>query len=302
MIKNLQRDFVGYGPTPPHAAWPGDARVAVNFVINYEEGSEYSIGDGDGRSEAALTEVSAARVPVGDRDLSAESMYEYGSRAGIWRVARQFTERSLPATAFGCAVAFERNPLVAQLVRDNDWDVCCHGLRWIEHYRLDERTERRTIAEAVASIRRTTGERPLGWYCRYAPSQHTRRILIEEGGFLYDSDSYADDLPFWVDVDGHAHLVVPYSLVTNDVKILSGTLTSHDFFTILRDAFDVLRAEGRTHPKMMSVGIHPRLLGHPARIGGLARFMDYVLESQDAWICRRADIARHWVETVPPTF
>jgi allantoinase len=302
MIKNLQRDFVGYGPTPPHAAWPGDARVAVNFVINYEEGSEYSIGDGDGRSEVALTEVSAARVPVGDRDLSAESMYEYGSRAGIWRVARQFMERGLPATAFGCAVAFERNPLVAQLVRDNDWDVCCHGLRWIEHYRLDERTERRTIAEAVASIRRTTGERPLGWYCRYAPSQHTRRILIEEGGFLYDSDSYADDLPFWVDVDGHAHLVVPYSLVTNDVKILSGTLTSHDFFTILRDAFDVLRAEGRTHPKMMSVGIHPRLLGHPARIGGLARFMDYVQESQDAWICRRADIARHWVETVPPTF
>jgi peptidoglycan/xylan/chitin deacetylase (PgdA/CDA1 family) len=273
----------------------------VNFVINYEEGSEYSIGDGDGRSEGALIEVSAPRVPVGDRDLSAESMYEYGSRAGIWRVARQFTERGLPATAFGCAVAFERNPFVAKLVRDNRWDVCCHGLRWVEHYLLDEQTERRMISEAVASLTRTTGERPLGWYCRYAPSERTRRILIEEGGFLYDSDSYADDLPFWVNVDGHAHLVVPYSLVTNDVKILSGSLTSWDFFTILRDAFDVLRAEGRTHPKMMSVGIHPRLLGHPARIGGLARFMDYVQKVDDVWVARRTDIARHWLATVPRT-
>ena len=301
MFNNLQRDFVGYGPTPPNPTWPGGARVAINFVINYEEGSEYSIGDGDGRSEGALTEVSAPRVPIGDRDLSAESMYEYGSRAGIWRVARQFTERGLPATAFGCAVAFERNPFVANLVRDNRWDVCCHGLRWVEHYLLDEQTERGMVREAVASLTRTTGERPLGWYCRYAPSERTRRILIEEGGFLYDSDSYADDLPFWVNVDGHAHLVVPYSLVTNDVKILSGTLTSWDFFTILRDAFDVLRAEGRTQPKMMSIGIHPRLLGHPARIGGLARFMDYVQRVDDVWITRRADIARHWFETVPPT-
>jgi peptidoglycan/xylan/chitin deacetylase (PgdA/CDA1 family) len=300
MMKNLERDFVGYGPTPPDAAWPNDARVAVNFVINYEEGSEYSIGDGDGRSEGALTEVAGARVPVGERDLSAESMYEYGSRAGIWRIARQFTQRGLPATAFACALAIERNPMVAQLVRDNQWDVCCHGLRWIEHYLLDEEVERRMVSEAVASLVRTVGDRPLGWYCRYAPSSRTRRILVEEGGFLYDSDSYADDLPFWVNVDGRAHLVVPYSLVTNDVKILAGNLTSADFFAILRDAFDVLRGEGRTHPKMMSVGIHPRLLGHPARIGGLSRFMDYVQEAEDAWVCRRADIARHWARHCPP--
>ncbi|WP_210483870.1 polysaccharide deacetylase family protein [Microvirga antarctica] len=299
MIQNLKRDFIGYGPTPPKVAWPKGARIAVNFVINYEEGSEYSVGDGDGRSESALTEVSAARVPAGARDLSAESMYEYGSRAGIWRVARQFTERGLPATAFGCALAFERNPHVASLVRDNDWDVCCHGMRWVEHYLLDAENERRMISDAVASLERTIGVRPLGWYCRYAPSERTRRFLIEEGGFLYDSDSYADDLPFWVEVDGHAHLVVPYSLVTNDVKILSGTLTSADFFTMLRDAFDVLLAEGRSHPKMMSIGIHPRLLGHPARIGGLARFMDYVMRVEDAWICRRADIATHWATHYP---
>lgn len=300
MINNLQRDFIGYGPTPPHAAWPNAARVAVNFVINYEEGSEYSVGDGDAHSESALTEVSGRRVPKGDRDLSAESMYEYGSRAGVWRVARQFTERGLPATVFGCAVAFERNPHVAALVRDNEWDVCCHGLRWVEHYLLDEATERRIIAEAVSSVTKSIGTRPLGWYCRYAPSDRTRRILVEQGGFLYDSDSYADDLPFWVDVAEQSHLVVPYSLVTNDVKILFGTLTSADFFEMLKDAFEVLRDEGKTHPKMMSVGIHPRLLGHPARIGGLARFMDYVMEAEDAWVCRRAEIAQHWVANFSP--
>jgi peptidoglycan/xylan/chitin deacetylase (PgdA/CDA1 family) len=214
-------------------------------------------------------------------------------------VARQFTERRLPLTVFGCALAFERNPHVAALVGANDWDVCCHGYRWIEHYLLDPATEQRMIADAVASVTKTIGYRPLGWYCRYAPSEQTRHILAEDGGFLYDSDSYADDLPFWVKVDGRAHLVVPYSLVTNDVKILSGTLTSRDFFELLRDAFEVLREEGRTRPKMMSVGIHPRLLGHPARIGGLATFLDHLLKSGDAWICRRADIARHWIARFP---
>lgn len=301
MQQHLQRDFVGYGPTPPHAAWPDGARVAVNFVMNYEEGSEYSIGDGDGRSEKALTEVAGARVPVGERDLAAESMYEYGSRAGVWRLARLFVERDLPLTVFGCAVAFERNPDVAALVRARNWDVCAHGHRWVEHYLLAEADERRLIADAVASFRRTIGEQPLGWYCRYSASLNTRRLLIEQGGFLYDSDSYADDLPYWVRVGERPHLVVPYSMVTNDVKILSGGLATGDaFFALLKDAFDVLVAEGRERPKMMSVGMHPRLLGHPARVAGLAQFLDYVQASGAAWVCRRGDIARHWVDRFPP--
>jgi peptidoglycan/xylan/chitin deacetylase (PgdA/CDA1 family) len=299
MQQNLERDFIGYGPNPPHPDWPGGARVAVNFVLNYEEGSEYSFDNGDERSEKSLTEVAAPRVPEGVRDLSAESMYEYGSRAGIWRVARQFTARRLPLTVFGCAVAFERNPHVAELVRAQGWDVCCHGYRWVEHYLLDAQAERLAIRQAVASLSRTIGSAPLGWYCRYAPSERTRHFLVEQGGFLYDSDSYADDLPFWVRVEGKAHLVIPYSLVTNDVKMLSGGLGGGDFFDMLRDAFDVLCDEGKTAPKMMSVGIHPRLLGHPARIGGLSRFLDYVAASGEAWICRRADIARHWIDRFP---
>ncbi|CAH1654571.1 MULTISPECIES: polysaccharide deacetylase family protein [unclassified Chelatococcus] len=300
MHKHLQRDFVGYGQNPPHAAWPNEARVAVNFVLNYEEGSEYAIDDGDGRSEKALTEVLAPRVPEGARDLAAESMYEYGSRAGVWRVARQFTERGLPLTVFGCALAFERNPAVAALVRDSGWDVCGHGQRWVEHYLMEREAERAAIRAAVASMTATVG-RPLGWYCRYAASINTRKILMEEGGFLYDSDSYADDLPYWVDVDGVPQLVVPYTMVTNDAKILANAVSSgEEFFSMLRDAFDVLRDEGRTHPKMMSVGIHPRILGQPARIAGLARFLDHVTAASDAWICGRADIARHWRERFPP--
>ena len=296
---HLARDFVGYGPCPPDAAWPGGARVAVNFVLNYEEGSEYSLADGDGRSETTLTEVASPRVPEGARDLSAESMYEYGSRAGVWRVARQFIARDLPLTVFGCALALERNPLVAAMIVERDWDVCCHGNRWIEHYLLEPAEERRSIHEAIRSVTRSVGKRPEGWYCRYAPSEHTRRFLVEAGGFLYDSDSYADDLPFWVRVESRSHLVIPYSLVTNDVKILSGGLSGTDFFELLRDAFDVLREEGATSPRMMSVGMHPRLLGHPARIGGLSRFLDYVGKDGGAWICRRSDIVRHWMERFP---
>jgi peptidoglycan/xylan/chitin deacetylase (PgdA/CDA1 family) len=291
-----RRDFVGYGPNPPDPAWPGGARLAVNFVINYEEGSEYSIGDGDGRSEATLTEVAAPRVPVGDRDLASESMYEYGSRVGIWRIARLFQERGLPATVFGCAQAIARNPQVAALIRQTRWDVCCHGNRWIEHYKLTPDEEREQIQLAVRSLVETTGERPLGWYCRYAPSVRTREILVEEGGFLYDSDAYNDELPYWVQVSGRQHLVVPYSLVTNDVKLMGTHGTTSAFFEMLKDAFDVLYAEGATHPKMMSVGIHPRILGHPARIAGLARFMDLVAGTPGVWTTGRVDIARHWAE------
>lgn len=289
------RNFVGYGPVPPHAHWPGGARIALNFVLNYEEGSEYSIEDGDGRSESALTEVAAPRVPTGARDLAAESMYEYGSRAGVWRIARQFIQRDLPLTVFGCALAFERNPEVAGLVRQQGWDVCAHGNRWAEHYLMDEETERTQIRAAVDSMTRTIGRRPEGWYCRYSASENTRRLLIEEGGFVYDSDSYADDLPYWVGVADRQHLVVPYTMVNNDAKILSSHISNgEDFFAMLRDAFDVLHGEGRERPRMMSVGMHPRVLGHPARTAGLARFLDYVTAAEDVWICRRIDIARHW--------
>ncbi len=240
----LDRDFVGYAGAPPHADWPNGARIALNFVLNYEEGSEYSLGDGDGRSETALTEVSAPRVPVGDRDLASESMYEYGTRVGFWRIARLFSEHQLPVTVFGCALALERNPPAAQFIASQRWDVCCHGWRWIEHYRLTEDEERQQIRMAVESLQRTIGERPLGWYCRYAPSTATRRLLVEEGGFLYDSDSYNDELPYWRTVAGRQHLVVPYSLVTNDVKLTAGLFTGDDFFVLLKNAFDVLYAEG----------------------------------------------------------
>ena len=295
------RDLIGYGPNPPRVEWPGGALLALNFVLNYEEGSEYAIGDGDGRSESALTEVAAPRVPVGERDLAAESMYEYGSRAGFWRIARLFAKHAMPLTVFGCAQALERNPAAAAFIRDADWDVCCHGWRWVEHYKLTESEERAHIARAVASLQATMGHRPLGWYCRYAPSVRTRRLLVEEGGFLYDSDAYNDDLPYWVRVDGRAHLVVPYSLVTNDVKLANGLVTAEQFFTSLKDACEVLVAEGRERPKMMSVGIHPRLLGHPSRCAGLARFLDYVVERRDVWLGRRIDIARHWMARFPPS-
>ncbi len=296
------RDFVGYGAEPPDADWPGGARVAVQFVINYEEGSEYSIPEGDGRTETGLAEVAGGRVPPGERDLAMESMYEYGSRVGVWRIIRLFEERGLPATFFACALALERNPAVAEALVRNGYDVCCHGWRWIEHYKLDAETEREHIARAVASIERTTGARPLGWYCRYGPSVNTRRLVVEEGGFLYDSDAYNDELPYWTAVDGAPHLVVPYSLDANDLKFSPGgnLMTGDDFFTYLREGFDLLYAEGAERPKMMSIGLHPRVIGRPSRAAAIARFLDYLIGIDDVWICRRLDIARHWIDRHPP--
>jgi allantoinase len=291
-----ERDFVGYGRNPPDPRWPGGARLALNFVINYEEGSEIAISNGDADDEVTLTEVSEPIVPSGVADHAARSMFEYGSRVGWWRLYRLFTERGIKPTIFACAVALERNREAAAAIREAELDFLCHGWRWIEHYRLDEETERRHIADAVASLQQTLGERPLGWYCRYGPSDNTRRLLIEEGGFLYDSDTYNDELPYWVDdgKGGH-HLVVPYSLTNNDGQYARGAIaTSGQFFEFLKDAFDMLYAEGATHPKMMSVGLHCRLVGHPARAAGLARFLDYVASFEDVWITRRLDIARHW--------
>lgn len=291
----IERDLIGYGRNPPDPSWPGDARLALNFVINVEEGSERSVGDGDDVSECHLTEVTASAVPAGERDLGAESMFEYGSRVGFWRLHRLFEQHRVPVTAFACSRALERNPEIASAIAESGWDVCGHGERWVEHYRLDIDEERRQIRAAIETTQRMIGERPHGWYCRYAPSVNTRRLIVEEGGFLYDSDAYNDELPYWTRVDGKDHLVVPYTLTNNDVKLGRGMIgTAGQFFELLRDAFDVLYAEGADSPKMMSVGLHPRVIGHPARSLGLARFLDHVAGHSNVWTCRRVDIARHW--------
>src|SRR5438067_13506935 len=299
----MTRDFVGYGAEPPHAQWPGDARIAVNFVINFEEGSELSYPAGDGFSEGGLTEMLGADLGVTGRDLAAESMFEYGARVGFWRLHRIFTRFGVPVTIFGCARAFEANPPAAAAIATSDWDICSHGYRWTNHPGLPEDEERRQIAAAVELIRQTTGKTPLGWYCRYAPSENTRRLLVEHGGFLYDSDTYNDELPYWVRVSARPHLVVPYSLTANDSKFgRGGFFTADDYFTFVKDGFDVLYREGRTQPKMMSLGLHLRLIGHPSRAAGLERALDYMARHNGVWFTRRLDIARHWVAThpVPP--
>lgn len=295
------RDFVGYADRPPTIRWPNNAGVAVNFVLNYEEGSEYSIANGDGRSETALIEVNAARVPQGSRDLASESMYEYGSRVGFWRIARLFRERDLPLTVFAAAMALERNGEVARAIAETDWDVVAHGYRWVEHYHLDEATEREHIAKAYTSITQSVGRAPQGWYCRYSPSEHTRRLVVEHGGYSYDSDAYNDEVPYWLSVNGTPHMVIPYSLVTNDAKLLAGggIENAADYAQFLIDTFEVLAEEGRTTPRMMSVGLHPRVIGHPGRIAGLVKFIDHLAKSDSAWIARRADIAAHWRSAVP---
>jgi allantoinase len=262
----MTRDFVGYGPLPPHANWPGGARIAVNFVINFEEGSEPS-WDADGFSEGGLTE-SASVDPgmAGRRDLGAESKFEYGSRVGWWRLYRTFTKYKIPVTLFACAKALEANPPAAEAIAATDWDICGHGYRWIKHFELDEAEERRQIAAAVALIKKTTGKPTLGWYCRYAPSENTRRIVAE----------------------------------TNDVKFGRGVFgPGEDFFAYLRDAFDVLYDEGAARPRMLSIGLHMRIVGHPGRAKALMRFIEYIQAKDKVWICRREDIARHWIATHP---
>ena len=298
------RDLVGYGANPPHPKWPGDAKIALQIVLNYEEGSEYSIPDGDDTSEIYLREVPGSTMGKGMRDLQVESVYEYGSRAGFWRLMRLFKEKDIQVTIFGAALALERNPAAAEAIVDAGYDICCHGWRWIGYHLLDEAEEREHIQKAVASLKKLTGDRPLGWYCRYAPSVNTRRLVVEEGGFLYDSDAYNDDLPYWVEVKGKSHLAIPYTLDNNDMKycVAPGFNSGNDFYTYLKDAFDVLYAEGETSPKMMSVGLHARLAGKPGRIAALARFIDYVQGHDRVWICRRLDIAKHWIEHHPSPF
>jgi allantoinase len=290
------RDLVGYGATPPDPRWPGGARVAVQFVINYEEGAENSVLNGDARSEAFLSEmVGAASHP--DRAMAMESLYEYGARAGFWRLHRLFTERALPVTVFGVARALEMNPAAVDAMLAADWEIASHGLRWIDYQSVPGAVERAHIAEAVALHTRLTGTRPLGWY-QGRTSPNTARLVAEEGGFTYEADSYADDLPYWDRRYAKPQLIVPYALDANDMKFVSqnGFTEADQFFRYLRDTFEQLRSEGG---RMMSIGLHARIAGRPARALALAKFLDHVIASGDAWVARRIDIARHWMEVHP---
>jgi putative urate catabolism protein len=289
------RDMVGYGRQPPHPRWPDHARLALQFVINYEEGGENNVLHGDPASEAFLSEIVGAQPWPGARHPNMESIYEYGSRAGFWRLHRLFTERNLPVTVYGVTMALERNPAAVGAMLDADWEIASHGYRWIEYAFMPEADERAHLQKAIEIHTRVTGSRPLGWYTGRC-SLNTRRLVVEAGGFLYDSDSYADDLPYWVTEFGKPHLVIPYTLDANDMRFATsqGFNSGDQFYAYLRDSFDLLYAEGATAPKMMSVGLHCRLVGRPGRAAALARFLDYVKPRRDVWICRRIDIARHW--------
>lgn len=291
------RDMVGYGRTPPHPHWPNQARIAVQFVINYEEGGENCILHGDAASEAFLSEIVGAQALPGVRHVNMESIYEYGSRAGFWRLHRLFTSQGLPVTVYGIAMALERNPEAVAAMLEADWEIASHGYRWIEYQYFSEAEEREHLQRAIAIHTQVTGSRPLGWYTGRC-SPNTRKLVVEEGGFLYDADSYADDLPYWVNDYGKPHLVIPYTLDSNDMRFATnqGFNSGDQFFAYLRDAFDVLYAEGETAPKMLSIGLHCRLVGRPGRAAALARFLDYVTSHDRVWVCRRVDIARHWHE------
>jgi len=298
------RDLVGYGRNPPHARWPGQARIAVQFVLNYEEGGENSVLHGDAGSEQFLSEIiGAAAYP--DRHLSMESIYEYGSRVGVWRILREFERRGWPLTVFGVSMALQRHPELTQALGELGHEIACHGWRWIHYQQMDEATEREHLRIGMQIIESMTGHRPLGWYTG-RDSPNTRRLVADHGGFLYDSDYYGDDLPFWTRVrrsDGTEvdHLVVPYTLDANDMRFGTpqGFNTGEQFFQYLADTFDVLYAEGEEAPKMMSIGMHCRLLGRPGRLRALQRFMDHIARHDRVWVCRRVDIARHWIEHHP---
>jgi len=298
------RDLIGYGKNPPRANWPGQARIAVQFVLNYEEGGENCVLHGDPASEQFLSEiVGAAAYP--DRHLSMESIYEYGSRVGVWRILREFERRGLPLTIFGVGMALERHPEVARACVELGHEIAAHGYRWIHYQSVDEDIERAHMLRCIETFKQLTGERPLGWYTG-RDSPRTRRLVVEEGGFLYDADYYGDDLPFWTQVQTQAgdikpHLVVPYTLDANDMRFATpqGFNTGEHFLSYLKDSFDVLYREGEETPRMMSIGLHARLIGRPGRFAALQRFLDYVQQHERVWVCRRVDIARHWMAHHP---
>ena len=316
-LSSYPRDLLGYGRTPPNPHWPGGARVAVQFVVNYEEGGENCLLHGDPASEAFLTDVLGAQPWPGQRHMNVESMFEYGARAGFWRLRRLFDERKLPVTVFGVATALMRGPEQVAAMRESGWEIASHALKWIEYRSMSEEEERAQLKEAIRIHTEATGERPLGWYTGRS-SENSLKLVMEDGGFLYSSDSYADDLPYWVTSDGSGrggsgkveeaedaasrkpHLIIPYTLDANDMRFINpqGFSDGEPFYRYLRDSFDVLYAEGETAPKMMTIGLHCRLTGRPGRLAGLKRFLDHVQKHDHVWVARRVDIARHWHERV----
>ena len=300
----MQRDLIGYGRNVPEIEWPGGARIAVSLVVNYEEGAERSTLDGDPHHETN-NEVPSP-VPPGDRDLNNESFFEYGSRVGVWRLMDMFNRYGVKSTFYCCALALERNPEVARAIPAEGHEVCGHGYRWEEYHLMEREEEREAIARTVESLQRTTGQRTVGWFTRYGPSLNTRQLVVDHGGFIYDSIGMNDDLPYYTTVSGaddgdRPWLVVPYSMETNDARFWRGGLSSVSaFYEYLKDTFDVLYEEGRTHPKMMSVGLHCRIVGRPARSRALERFLQYARQMPDVWFARRDEIARWWLEKYPP--
>ena len=301
MTATYPRDMIGYGARPPHPRWPGDARIAVQIVLNYEEGGEAALMHGDAHAEAYLHEVVGTPPLIGMRNLQVESVYEYGSRAGFWRLLRLFEEFGVKITCYAVAMALERHPDAARALVAAGHEVASHGWRWIDYQTVPEAEERAHMLRAIDTLQRLTGERPLGWYTgRLGPN--TRRLVVEEGGFLYDSDAYDDDLPHWTAAGGRPHLIVPYTLDVNDMKFGTAQGFNHgdDFRRYACDAFDALYEEGAAAPKMMSVGLHARLIGRPGRVQGLRRFLEHARRHERVWFARRIDIARHWIANFPP--
>jgi peptidoglycan/xylan/chitin deacetylase (PgdA/CDA1 family) len=296
-MSSSSRDFVGYGSRPPTLFWPGGARLAISLVVNYEEGSERSFAAGDTDQEP-LTEWGSYPLPPDIRNLAMESMFEYGSRVGVWRILDVLERHNVKSTFYACAVAFEHAPEVAKAAVAAGHEICSHGYRWEEIFRLSEEEEREHIRLAIESLEKTTGQRPRGWYCRYGPSERTRRLIAEEGGFLYDSDAYNDDVPYFVQVEGKRHLVVPYTADVNDFRFwqANGPTTQGQFLEYLTDSFDVLYAESERTPRMMSLGLHCRMIGRPGRISALEKFIKYAKSFPGVWFATRSEIAQWWVD------
>ena len=297
--KKYPRDMVGYGAKKLKVKWPNNARIALQIVLNYEEGAENCIINGDKHSEVFLSEIIGAQ-PVKGRHINMESLYEYGSRSGFWRLHKLFQEKKIPITIFGVGMALEKNPEICKAIKDANYEVASHGWRWIDYQSVKKSEEKKHMKLVIKKIKEIFGDRPLGWYTGRC-SPNTRDLVFEEGGFLYDSDSYSDDLPYWEIRKKKKQLIIPYTLDNNDMRFVSnqGFNTGDHFFTYLKDSFDALYEEGKTNPKMMSVGLHCRIVGRPGRIQSLKRFLEYVLSHEDVWICKRIDIAKHWIKNYP---
>ena len=296
MSKKYPRNMVGYGSRNIKVIWPNKARLALQIVLNYEEGAENNILHGDKYAETFLSEIIGAK-PIQDRNLNMESFYEYGSRRGFWRLHNLFQEKNIPITIFGVAMALERNPEVCNAIKKSNYEIACHGWRWIDYQNITKSVEKKHMQMAIKTLKKIFGSRPLGWYTGRC-SPNTRSLVFNEGGFLYDSDSYSDDLPYWEYRKNKKQLIIPYTLDNNDMRFVTnqGFNSGEQFFTYLKDSFDTLYEEGKTNPKMMSIGLHCRLIGRPGRIQSFKKFLDYVLSFKDVWICKRIDIAKHWIK------